>query len=53
MDVNVDTPSELVSGVLDLRHIPLSELVRTREAQLNRAAATSAESAVGEFNSSI
>jgi hypothetical protein len=55
MGMNVDTRSELVSGVSDLRHVPLSELVRTREAQLNRAVATSAEfnSATGEFNSSI
>lgn len=51
MDVNVKTRSELVSGVLDLRNVPLGELVRTREAQLNRATAVSATS--GEFNSSI
>lgn len=55
MGVNVDTRSELVSGVSDLRHVPLSELVRAREARLNRAAADSSEIdvAAGEFNSSI
>ena len=55
MGVNVGGRSELVSGVSDLRHVPLSELVRTREAQLNRAAANPSESDAtsGEFNSSI
>jgi hypothetical protein len=49
MNTIVDTQSELVSGVSDLRHVPLSELVRTREAQL----AVTNRSTVGGFNSSI
>jgi len=54
MGVNVDTRSELVSGVSDLRHVPLSELVRTRTAQLNRPANPSEiDATTGEFNSSI
>lgn len=54
MGVNVDTRSELVSGVSDLRQVPLSELVRTRAAQLNRPAnPAEADATAGEFNSSI
>jgi hypothetical protein len=54
MGVNVDTRSELVSGVSDLQRVPLSELVRTRAAQLNRTANPSeAGATAGEFNSSI
>lgn len=55
MGMNVDTRSELVSGVSDLQRVPLSELVRTRAAQLNRTAANPSETGAtaGEFNSSI
>lgn len=46
MNANVDTQTELVSVVSNLRNVPLSELVRAREAQRDVAAA-------GSFNSSI
>jgi hypothetical protein len=49
MNTVVDTQSELVSGVSDLRHVPLAELVRAREAQL----AAANRSTAGAFNSSI
>lgn len=50
MNANVDTQSEVVSVVSDLRHVPLSELVRAREARLDRAVGNST---AGAFNSSI
>ncbi|HEV2346190.1 MAG TPA: hypothetical protein VGS97_18975 [Actinocrinis sp.] len=49
MNAIVETQSELVSVVSDLRHVPLTELVRAREAQL----AAAGQSTAGAFNSSI
>lgn len=45
--------AELVSAVADLRHVPLSELVRARVAQLDRGAGQAEQGLDGEFNSSI
>jgi hypothetical protein len=58
MDVTVGTRPELVSGVSDLRHVPLGDLARTREAHLDHALAGAPDPSADRipaaaFNSSI
>ena len=59
MDVIVDTKSDLVSGVADVRYIPLSRLAREAQAPIGESlahvlpASTGQSVPVAAFNSSI
>jgi hypothetical protein len=46
----VPQDTEIVSGVANLQHVPLSELIRARKAQIRQP---ERETDAGEFNSSV